>query len=153
MWPGVWPWLYTPAKEQQFCWEITYCSWAPGLHTEGIKSHLSALCEPFHFQGEQKFIHSPGTVVIQLSFGPLGCKCLCCSPGHMSHGDICLLPSPSFPSPWVSLGGYTTGFLTFSIEISQRHLDGLMFQDHHCRDVWKLMQWKYRVMSRFLTVW
>lgn len=67
----------------------TYFHWAPGLLYGGDLSHLSTLCEPLNFQDEQKvLIHSSGIVILQLSFGPLQGKILCCSLSRISHNDI-----------------------------------------------------------------
>lgn len=65
--------------------------------TGRVICHLSTLFQTFNFQGEQKSSFTPlGVVVMWLSFGPLQCKSLCCSFGHISHIDICVAVFFSF---------------------------------------------------------
>lgn len=74
-------------------------------------SHLSTFCEPFIFQAEQKVLsQSSGTVVIQLSSGPLEHK-VCAAHLAIFLTATSVFLSLSFPSTWFNLDEYTTVFL------------------------------------------
>ena len=100
-----------------FAWKIPWTE-EPGSYSLWSRKEVDRTEVTQHAgilrEGEKVLIHSSGTVVVWLSYGPLEHKSLCCSPGHVSHSGICA-PFFFLPYPLVQLRLVYYCFLLLSV--------------------------------------